>query len=127
MIHKQPTIAATEATKAAVAKWANNLHHLTMIYLGGFAELARGKEIMFVAANEPGVKKTRDLLDLVLILRAEINGITRLLVQTGLVTEDQISREYAEQYEWLAKQKAGQFGVEVSDVGLVFKNDPSKN
>lgn len=99
---------------------ANKLHHLGMIYVGAVAEVAQGKVVGVLPADNPGVHNIRDLIDLVLFARAEINGLTNLLVRRNIVNEEQLNREFAEQYRYLAQTKAKQFGVGVNDLGLVF-------
>ena len=108
-------------------KAANRLHHLSMRYVGALHECAKGEKVGIIAQNHPGNREMRDLIDLVLLTRAEINGITELLVKKGITTTEELQKIFAGEYEWLTKQKAQQLGVEVTDVGLVFSNDPSKN
>lgn len=108
-------------TQSAARKAGERLHHLSMIYGAAILELAQGKEVGMVPTGYPGLKKMRDLADLILLTRAEINGLTNLLIEAGVLDLDKVSRTFAEEYEWLTQQKAKQFGVGVSEHGLVFK------
>lgn len=110
----------------AYNKAANRLHHLSMRYAGAMMELVSGKKVGLIPANAPGFREARDFIDLILLTRAEINGLSNLLVKKGILTTEEITKEFTEQYDWLTKQKAHQLQVEVTDYGLVFSTDPSK-
>jgi hypothetical protein len=99
---------------------SERLHHLSMRYVGALAEVVSGKAHGFLPTGWPGLKECRDFIDLILFTRAEINGLTNLLAKAGVVTVEQITKEFAEQYEWFAQEKAKFLGVGISDVGLVF-------
>lgn len=102
---------------------ANRLHHIGMRYVGALAEVARGSKVGLLPATDPGVHEMRDLIDLLLLTRAEINALSKLLVEAKVFTAEQLVKEYAEQYDWLADTKAKQFGVKIIDGGLVFDKD----
>lgn len=76
----------TEQLQAEMRKQANRLHHLSMMYVGAVAELAEGKPLGLIPKDRPGLKTTRDVLDLMLFVRAEMNGLTRILMEAGIVT-----------------------------------------
>lgn len=101
-------------------KAANRLHHLSMRYAGAMMELVQGKKVGLIPANAPGFREARDFIDLILLTRAEINGITNLLVKKGIVTQEELTKEFIEQYEWLTIQKAQQLQVIVTDSGITF-------
>lgn len=105
---------------------ANRLHHLSMRYAAAFMELAQGHEIGLIPAGQPGLKEFRDLTDLILFTRAEVNAFTKLLVDAKIVTTEQVTKAITEEYDWFAKQKAKQFGIEVSDAGLVYPGGGKK-
>lgn len=109
-------------TQAAYRLAAERLHHLSMRYVGAFAELAQGKEIAFLPDGTPGVSQMRDLIDLVLLCRAEVNGLTNLMHKAGIITEKDIAVEMTEQYEYYTKVKARQLGIGVTDVGITYDN-----
>lgn len=111
----------------AYERAANRLHHLSMRYVGALQEVACGQKVGLIGKNHPGNKEMRDLVDLILLTRAEINGLTQILVNAKLITLEAFEKLMTEQYEYLTDVKAKQLGVEVSDVGLVFKNDPTRN
>jgi|SRR5581483_8615792 len=96
------------------------LHHLSMRYAGALFELAAGKRLGMLPFGHPGLHESRDLIDLVLFARAEINGLTKILVEAKLVTEERVAEIMEREYEWLAQEKARQLGVGISDEGLVI-------
>lgn len=102
---------------------AGRLHHIGMRYVGAIAEVARGRTFGFLPAGDPGVHECRDLIDLMLLTRAEINGLSKLLVDAKVITPSQLEHEFTEQYNWFAEVKAKQFGVEVFDGGLRFTKE----
>lgn len=99
---------------------ANRLHHLSMRYAGALVELIAQAPITALATGHPGLREARDFIDLILFTRAEINGLTKILVDAKLVTPERVSEIMAEQYEWLTKEKAKFLNVGVSDEGLVL-------
>lgn len=99
---------------------AQNLHHISIIYAGAVMELATGKEQGLIASDAPGVKKVRDLVDIVLLTRAENNALVSMLVKKGVFTSREFTDEVGEQYKWFTDVKAKQFNVQVRDYGLVF-------
>lgn len=104
------------------------LHHLSMRYGGAIVELAKGQKVGLIEKDYPGLKEMRDLVDLVLICRAEINALTKSLLDAGVIDADKFTRQQAEDIEWITRHKASFLGCEVTDYGLVFKApDPKKN
>lgn len=108
------------AMNDAYNKAANRLHHLSMRYAGAMMELVQGKKVGLIPANAPGFREARDFIDLILLTRAEINGLSNLLVKKKILTQDEMTVEFTEQYEWLTTQKAQQLQVVVTDFGLQF-------
>ena len=106
---------------------AERLHHLSMRYAGAWVEVAKGEKVGLLPKDYPGLKEMRDLIDLILLTRAEINGLTELLVKKGLTTTEELQKIFGTEYEWLTKQKAQQLGVEVTDAGLKYTNSPDRN
>lgn len=104
-------------------KAANRLHHLSMRYAAAFLEMATGKRQGMIPQGYPGLSEFRDIVDLVLYVRAEMNGHTRILVEAGLITAEKAKKIMTEEYEFLAQAKAKQFGIGISDMGLVFNKD----
>lgn len=109
-------------TQARVAAAANRLHHLSMRYVGAFAEIAQGKEVAFLPTGTHGVRELRDLIDLLLFCRAEVNGMSNLLVRKGLITEEEFAEVMEEQYDYFTKVKARFLNVGVTDNGIVYDN-----
>jgi hypothetical protein len=106
---------------------ANRLHHLSLRYVGAFAEIAKGQKVGLLPNGTPGLKEMRDLIDLILFARAEINGLTKILFDRGLVTGEQLAEIMTEQYQHITKEKAQWLGVVVTDAGLTFSTGPEKN
>lgn len=106
---------------------ANRLHHLSMRYVGAFVELAKEKPVAFVAQDHPGRRETRDLIDLILFVRAEVNALTALLLEAKILDIDTVTKRFADEYQWFCEQKAQTLGVGVNDAGLVYNFGPGKN
>jgi hypothetical protein len=104
-----------------VREAANRLHHLSMRYVGAFAEIAKGEPVGLLPQGAPGLKEMRDLIDLVLLTRAEISGLSKILIEAKITTVERLTEVMAEEYEYLAIVKANQLGVEIFDGGLKFK------
>jgi hypothetical protein len=99
---------------------ANRLHHLSMRYSGSLMELQTGKPVGLIPQGHPGLKEVRDLIDLILIARAEINALSAILIKNKVTTPDELTRQITVEYDYICKVKAEQLGVGVSDDGLVF-------
>jgi hypothetical protein len=113
---------------------ADRLHHISMIYGAAIVEVAKGEKVGALPVTYPGLHAFRDLCDLILFTRAEINAISKVLIDVRLVSAERLTRTMTEEYEWLANTKALHFGVTVTDVGLdaevkdkpfVARDDPS--
>jgi hypothetical protein len=98
----------------------NRLHHLSFRYVGAMVEVVGGKPVTVLPKCHPGVKECRDLIDLILFTRAEINALTKVLITKGVFTEKEYVMQATEEYSWFCKEKASWLGVEVTDVGLSF-------
>lgn len=98
----------------------NRLHHLSMRYAGAMMELVKGEPVGFIHQSHPGMREARDFIDLILFTRAEINGLTRVLVEAELVSPEELEKIFAEEYEHFANEKANYLGVEITEMGLVF-------
>lgn len=120
-----------------LATAANRLHHLSMRYAGALVELLKGEKIAFLPDKHPGLREARDLIDLILLTRAEINALTQALHETGLLVTDGQAADVAgvaakpitlqrwndivtENYKWFTEQKARFLNVGVSDDGIVI-------
>lgn len=104
-----------------VRQSADKLHHLSMRYSGALMELGQGKAVGLIAQGTHGLREARDLIDLILLTRAETNGLTKLLIDAKVLKLDDVRRQFAEEYEWLANHKAAFLGVEVNEHGIVFR------
>lgn len=119
---------ATEADSMLDPKHpgASRLNHLGMIYAGAMAEVAQGHPVTFLPLDAPGLKQVRDLIQLVLFTRAEVNGLTNLLIEKELVTLSEVEQQMEDEYEWLAAGKVRQFSdllgvdIHITDQGLSF-------
>lgn len=110
-----------EVLEERVHAAANRLHHLSMRYVGALVEAATGSKVGMLPGGYPGLREMRDLIDLAMLQRAEVNALTKLLVDAKLLTQEQVLGAFAEEYDWLAREKARFLGCEVTDAGLVFK------
>lgn len=100
----------------------HRLHHLSMRYVGAMLEAATGQPVGLLPANHPGLSQMRDLIDLILICRAEINALTQLCYEKGVFTQAEHTRQLIDDIRWLEKQKARFLNVTVTDTGLTFHN-----
>lgn len=106
---------------------ASHLNHIGQIYAGALAELGQGRRLPMIPQDHPGLPIVRDLLQLVLFQRAEINGLTKLLLEKGVATSDEVNQVFQDEYEWLAGAKADQLGkqlglhIAVTDYGLSIR------
>lgn len=106
---------------------AQRLHHLSMRYVGAFAELAKGERQAFIPMGYPGLSEMRDIIDLVLICRAELNAMTAVLAKLHNSFLKHYTAQVAEEYENLVQVKAKQLGCEVTDLGLSFTTGPGQD
>lgn len=106
---------------------ASRLNHLGLVYAGALAELGHGHRIAFLPNNHPGLPIVRDLIQLALLQRAEINGLTKLLLDNGLATADELRQTFEDEYTWLAEGKAKELGrklgveIMITDEGLQLR------
>ena len=100
---------------------AERLHHLSMRYSGSLIELLARQPVGIIPYGHPGLREARDLIDLILLTRAEINGLTKALVDAGVIKPESLREIFAEEYEWLAQQKAAFLNVGLSDDGIVIQ------
>lgn len=114
-------------TAELVGKMANRLHHLSLRYVGALFESAQGKPVGLIPQGHPGLREMRDLIDLILFTRAEINCLTKLLCDAGLIDAEKFAVQMADEYHWLATEKANFLSVSVEDYGLVFKTGGKTN
>jgi hypothetical protein len=107
---------------------AQRLHHVSMRFVGAMRELCTGTKVGFIPSGAPGLDEMRSLIDLCHLTRAEVNGLTKLLIEGKYLKAETVTRTFAEEYEWLAQQKAQETGCEVTDYGLSFKApSPERN
>lgn len=111
-------------SKADCSKAYQNICHLSMRYVGAFYEACTGKPVGLIPQNHPGNKETRDLINLILICRAEINALAKLCYDKGVFTNEEHINQLTDDLQYLTKEKAQFLGVEVTDYGLVFTNSP---
>jgi hypothetical protein len=107
---------------------ANRLHHLSMVYAGAMVELATGKPQQMIPSTYPGLRRTRDYLDLILLCRAEINAFTALAIKKGLFTEDELTIQCIDEYNYITECKEQLFDIKVTDYGIqLTPKNPSSN
>lgn len=106
------------ATVAACQLAAKKLCHLSMRYVGAMLEAVTGKPVGMLPHKHPGLHETRDLINLIMLCRAELNAIGKVLIEQNVVSHERLTQLFTEEYKWFAGQKAEMLGVEVTDVGL---------
>lgn len=106
-------------------KAANRLHHLSIRYVGALIEAATGTPVLMVPSSNPGIRECRDFIDTILLSRAEVNGLIKVLVDKGLITQEEWRKVVTEQYGWLTKTIANNLGVTVTDTGLMITQGTS--
>lgn len=111
-------------TYQAMRLAAERLHHLSMRYSGALVELVEKQPVGLLAQDHPGLKECRDFIDLILFTRAEINALTRLLVEATVFSTERFTKQVAKEYEWFAQEKAKQLGVGLTDYGITFSVGP---
>lgn len=114
----------SKETERAINKAASRLCHLSMRYVGAFMEVAQGKGVGLIPQDHPGLHEVRDLINLILLCRAEINALTKCLINQRVLETESFSKQIAEEYEWFAQAKAKFLGVTVTDVGIQFNVGP---
>jgi len=103
------------------AEAANRLHHLSMRYVGAMIEAATGESVVLIPSGHPGLRECRDLIDLILLCRAEINALSKLLLDKGVCSADEMFPTMTAEYDWLREQKEQFLGVGTTDAGLVLR------
>lgn len=106
--------------KRTLEQAAQRLHHLSMRYSGALIELISGKPVGLIPHGHPGLSEARDLIDLILLTRAEINAMTQLMAEKGMIDQKHWREIVAENYEWLTDQKEAFLKVKSTDAGLTI-------
>lgn len=78
---KPASPAVSPAVQQAAHDAANRLHHLSMRYGAAIAEIAQGRPLGLIPKGYPGLSDVRDLVDIALLVRAEVSGLTALLIE----------------------------------------------
>lgn len=120
-----------EASPALVARLrseSNRLHHISMIHAGDFASLpwAPGAAQGMVPYGAPGLKGVRDVADIALVLRAEMNALVALLIRKGVFSQEEWVRQCIEDTMWLTEAKEKQFNVRATETGLTLNPSPEE-
>lgn len=111
----------------------SRLNHVGIVYVGAVAELGRGCPLSFIPDNAPGLRPVRDLVQMVLILRAENNALLKVLYDKGLLDEKDMAtftQQVNDEADWLADRKAEQMSdvlgvrLKVKDYGMEFEVVP---
>lgn len=103
---------------------ASRLNHLGTFYAGAIAELGRGHPITLLQDGVPGLDLVRDLVQLVLFQRAELNALTKALSEAGHLDPKAFGQQCEDDYEWLANAKADHIGqvlgldIKITDRGV---------
>ena len=83
--------------------------------------LLTGWQLGTRAKGDPEGDAVRDHREVTLLLRAEVNTLTTLLVKKGIVTVDEMRQATAEEAEFLCRANEKKFpGVKATESGLTF-------
>lgn len=111
---------------AVCTRAARRLCHLSMRYVGALFEATTGKSVGLLPASHPGLHETRDILNLVLCLRAEQNAITRSLLEAKVVDHARLVELFTEEYIRFGDEKASVLRVELTQDGIVINVDEER-
>lgn len=66
-------------------------------------------------------RAVRDHREVTMLMRAELSGVTKILLDKGICTQVELTEVFAEEYEHLDRAFAERFpGMRSSDTGIVF-------
>ena len=99
-------------------KLSKRLHHLSIIFA---SNVLAGR-----VASEYVRLSVRDVADLAYFLRAEVNAITKLLIDKGIVEKSELIERINEELEILINAKEEQFKIALTDQGISFDLDKRK-
>lgn len=69
--------------------------------------------------SDPQAQAVRDMAERTLLMRAEVSGLTRLLIESGVVTEEKVLAVFREEYDALEEQLQHRFpGAKAMDFGM---------
>lgn len=103
---------------------ANRLHHLSFIFAGDVIIAAdQGapyvKTKMFPTTDE--LRNLRYLIDRLLLVRGDINVITAILVEKGIVTKEDLVKRLTEEYELITKEALEMINAQVARTGYQWE------
>lgn len=105
---------------------ANRLAKYRSVYAGALAELGSGRPIGLLPKDWPGIMLVRDLIEKVLLTRAEINGLSKIVVEAKLVTQERFDQIMAEEYAWLADAHEKLTGYKAHEAGLTITPESAR-
>lgn len=86
-----------------------------------FGRLQVGRLLGTVANTDGRYKAWVDLLERCYFMRAEINALTKILLDKGLVTDDELEKRFEEEYRhYISALSSDWPEVEVTSTGIVI-------
>jgi hypothetical protein len=74
--------------------------------------------------GDPECDAVRDHRELSILTRAEVNTLTRLMIDKGIFTDDEFETQLAEEAEWLSNSYEEKFpGCKATDDGIAMDVD----
>jgi hypothetical protein len=74
-------------------------------------------------SSDPECQAVRDHREVTILLRAEVNAITKLLLDKGVFTTQEFQRELEQEAEDLSSRYEGKFpGIKATDYGIQYTN-----
>jgi hypothetical protein len=72
--------------------------------------------------DDPETQAVRDIRELLLILRTEVNALTRLCLDKGVFTAEEFERQVVDDAEFLEQELEKKFpGAKATDAGMSIK------
>lgn len=105
---------------------ANRLAKYRSVYAGALAELGKGQPLGLLPRDYPGLPLVRDLVEKILLARAELNGLCKLLVDKGVFTQAELEATLRDEYAWLADAHEASTGWKATQDGLTMTPESAK-
>lgn len=105
---------------------ANRLAKYRSVYAGSLAELGQGRQLGLLPRDHPGIVLTRDLIEKVLLARAELNAFSRILVEKNVITQAEVEVIMADEYAYLADAHEKITGYKATADGLTMTPESAR-
>ena len=89
--------------------------------LGKWRMVLTGRWLGTRATDDPQAKAARDLFDQMNCLRADVNALSRLLIDKKVITAEEFTAQIQDEAKWLCEQYEKTFpGFRATDEGMVI-------